>query len=42
LDVVLAEGQSYAIHIEAGEAINPIVSMSVAEYEQGRDIEPNP
>jgi len=41
LDVVIAKGQSYAIHVEADEAINPIVSMVIAEYEQGRDIEPN-
>jgi hypothetical protein len=41
LDMVIAEGQSYAIHLEAEEDLNPIVSMVIAEYDQGRDLEAN-
>jgi len=38
LDATVAEGRSWALHIEADEAVNPIVSVAVAEHVAGRDI----
>lgn len=38
IDVTVAEGEAWALHIEADDAINPIVGVTVAEYEKGRSI----
>lgn len=41
LDVTIGEGRSFAIHLEALSAVDPIPGVVIAEYERGRDIEPD-
>jgi len=42
LDLTIAEGRSFAIHLEALSAVDPIPGLVITEYEQERDLEPNP
>jgi len=40
LDITVSEGRSFGLHIEANNAVDPIPGLVIAEYEEGRDLEP--